>query len=72
MTNEKFFQNLLSHADVIINGSRPWDLHVHDERLYDRVLTDGSLGFGESYMDGWWSCNAIDERSEERRVGKEC
>ncbi|MCD9537745.1 cyclopropane fatty acyl phospholipid synthase [Photobacterium carnosum] len=61
MTNEKFFENLLSHADVIINGSRPWDLHVHDERLYDRVLTDGSLGFGESYMDGWWSCDAIDE-----------
>ncbi len=25
MTNETFFQNLLSHADVIINGSRPWD-----------------------------------------------
>jgi len=22
---------------------------------------DGSLGLGESYMDGWWGCPAIDQ-----------
>ena len=53
--------NLLKHADVAVNGSRPWDLHVHDERVFERTLTHGSLGFGESYMDGWWDCDAIDE-----------
>ena len=21
----------------------------------------GTLGFGESYMDGWWDCDAIDQ-----------
>jgi cyclopropane-fatty-acyl-phospholipid synthase len=34
---------------------------VHDERFYSRVLADGSLGVGESYMDGWWDSPRIDE-----------
>jgi cyclopropane-fatty-acyl-phospholipid synthase len=25
------------------------------------VLRDGSLGLGESYMEGWWECDALDE-----------
>jgi cyclopropane-fatty-acyl-phospholipid synthase len=52
---------LLSMADVQINGSRPWDIQVHDDRLYQRVLSEGSMGLGESYMDGWWDCDQIDE-----------
>ena len=52
---------LLSYADIKINGNRRWDIHVHDERFYKRVLADGSLGLGESYMQGWWDCKAIDE-----------
>lgn len=34
---------------------------MHDERLYSRVLSDGTLGVGESYMDGWWDCEQLDE-----------
>ena len=30
------------------------DIIVRDERFYDRVLKDHSLGLGESYMAGWW------------------
>jgi hypothetical protein len=52
---------LLEAADIAVNGSRPWDLQVHDERLYLRCLLQGSLGFGEAYMEGWWDCEAIDE-----------
>src|SRR6266480_1198496 len=26
-----------------------------------RILASGTLGFGESYMDGWWECDALDE-----------
>ena len=52
---------LLKHADVEVNGGRPWDLQVHDERLYDRVMSYGTLGFGEAYMDGWWDAEAIDQ-----------
>lgn len=59
--NESTMQTLLDYADVKINGDRPWDLQVHDERAYDRIFQDGALGFGESYMEGYWSCEALDE-----------
>jgi cyclopropane-fatty-acyl-phospholipid synthase len=52
---------LLALAEVKINGPDPWDLQVHDERFYGRVLSQGALGLGESYMDGWWDCERIDE-----------
>ena len=54
-------ERLLSFADVKIDGDRPWDLQVHNEDLYARILAKGSLGLGESYMDGWWDCNRLDE-----------
>jgi len=59
-TNQKI-EKLLSLADVNINGTRPWDIQVKNEKLFDRVLSQGSLGFGEAYMDGWWECEQIDE-----------
>ncbi len=52
---------LLARADVQIGGGRPWDLVVHDDRLYRRVLSGGSLALGESYTDGWWDCERVDE-----------
>lgn len=52
---------LFSLAGIEIGGSRPWDLQVHDERFYKRLLTGGSLAAGESYMDGWWDAEALDE-----------
>lgn len=54
-------QHMLALADVHVGGSRPWDLQVHDRRFYRRVLAEGSLGLGESYMDGWWDVDALDE-----------
>ena len=53
--------NLLAFADIRVNGARPWDIQVHDQRFFGRVLASGTLGFGESYMDGWWDCDALDE-----------
>jgi len=58
--SEKTVRELLDLADVSVNGEHPWDIQVHDERFYDRILKDASLGLGESYMDGWWDCKAID------------
>lgn len=61
-TNEKqLFEQLLASADIQLNGSRPWDIIIHDERAFARTLAAGSLGFGEAYMDGWWDCEAIDQ-----------
>ncbi len=53
-------QTLLSDADVRVDGSRAWDLQVNDPRLAARVLARGSLGLGESYMDGWWDAGSLD------------
>jgi cyclopropane-fatty-acyl-phospholipid synthase len=52
---------LLAQADVQVNGNRPWDIQVHDARTANRVLAQGSVGLGESYMDGWWDCESLDE-----------
>lgn len=58
--SEAAVRDLLSLADVGVNGSNPWDIQVHDARFYARVLRDSSLGLGESYMDGWWDTQSID------------
>lgn len=55
------FQKLLAQADIRIGGSRPWDIEVVDPRFYRRVLWDGPFAFGESYVDGGWTCPALDE-----------
>lgn len=47
-------ESLLARADVHIDGSRDTDIQVRDERVFQRVFAHGSLGFGESYMDGDW------------------
>ena len=52
---------ILASSDVQLDGTRPWDIRVHDHRFFDRVLSHGSVGLGESYMDGWWQAEALDE-----------
>jgi cyclopropane-fatty-acyl-phospholipid synthase len=54
-------QGILSLADVRINGSRPWDITVHNQEFYARVFRGGSIGLGESYVDGWWDCPELDK-----------
>ncbi|CDG21233.1 Cyclopropane-fatty-acyl-phospholipid synthase [Xenorhabdus poinarii G6] len=51
---------LLQEADIEINGSRPFDISIKNPNFYKRVLKEGSLGLGESYMDGWWECDRLD------------
>jgi cyclopropane-fatty-acyl-phospholipid synthase len=50
---------LLKLAGIHIDGNRPTDLRVHDERFYNRVFAHGSLGLGEAYMDGWWDADDL-------------
>jgi cyclopropane-fatty-acyl-phospholipid synthase len=54
-------RDLLDGAGVTVNGDAPWDIQVHDERLYSRVLRDGTLGVGEAYVEGWWDSPALDQ-----------
>ncbi len=59
MSSRDAVQEILKHGDITINGERRWDLHVHNDRFYVRLLRDGSLGLGESYMLGWWDCDDL-------------
>ena len=58
---ERMVSELFARADIEINGDRPCDIQVNDERFYRRIIKDGTLGFGESYMKGWWDCDDIEE-----------
>jgi cyclopropane-fatty-acyl-phospholipid synthase len=60
MFKEKITQ-LLKKAGIEINGKNPWDVQVHDERLYRRIALGGTVALGESYMDGWWDVKDLDQ-----------
>ena len=59
--DEIFMRDTLALADIKIGGTNPWDIQLKNQNFYRRVLDQGSLGLGESYMDGWWDCDDIDE-----------
>src|SRR3989338_4114665 len=61
MSMQKRVIELLALAEIHVNGPNPWDIKVHNDRFYARVLAGGSLALGESYMDGWWDCPALDQ-----------
>lgn len=53
-------EEMLSQAGITINGNQPQDIRVKNPEFFHRVLQEGSLGLGESYMDGWWECDRLD------------
>ena len=57
----RFIEGVLEAADVRLDGQRPWDIQIFDTRMPDRVLAHGTLGLGEAYMDGHWTCERLDE-----------
>ncbi len=52
--------NLLQGTGIHFNGTAPYDIQVYERETYRRVLTRGSLGFGEAYMDELWDCPQLD------------
>lgn len=54
-------RQLVEMAGVRFNGDASWDIQVHKDDVYRQILTKGSLGFGESYMDGQWDSYTLDE-----------
>ena len=61
---ERTVRELLERADVQVGGTRPQDIQVHDPGFYSRVLRDGRLGLGDSYIDGQWDSGALDELTD--------
>jgi len=58
---QRVFTEAFKKAGIEVNGDKPWDIQVHNPAFYDRVLTGGNLAFGESYMDGWWDAQELDQ-----------
>ncbi|MCE0798895.1 cyclopropane fatty acyl phospholipid synthase [Buttiauxella sp. A2-C1_F] len=56
----RIVNDMLTRAGVEINGPRPFDIQVKHPDFFKRVLQEGTLGLGESYMDGWWDCERLD------------
>ena len=59
-SSKDIVKEMISIADIKIDGDRSWDIQVHDEGFYDRVLKDQSLGLGESYMENAWDVEDLD------------
>jgi cyclopropane-fatty-acyl-phospholipid synthase len=59
--SKQMIQDIFDLADVRVNGSKPWDIQVRNPDFYKRALAGGSLALGESYMDEWWDCQALDQ-----------
>lgn len=71
---KKILCKILGPSGVQMDGSSPWDIRIHNPDFYERVLSGGSLALGESYMDGWWDCKALDrffEKIMENRLDKQ-
>lgn len=60
MNYQKIVHNLLEGTGITINGEKPEDVKVKDDRFFKKVVQNGSLALGESYMKGWWECEALD------------
>lgn len=58
---KKWANKVLETTGVVLDGPNPWDPKIINQGVYDRVKSQGSLGLGESYMDGWWTCEKMDE-----------
>ena len=52
---------LLKGTGVVLDGSNPWDPHIKNPKVFARVLSQGTLGVGESYMDDWWDVEDLTE-----------
>ncbi|MBN1278383.1 MAG: cyclopropane fatty acyl phospholipid synthase [Chlorobium sp.] len=64
MPNNRFkkqLETIFNAAGISIGGKEKHDVHIYNPEVFRRAITQGNLGLGESYMNGWWECDAIDE-----------
>jgi len=70
MAAESLLRDALATVGIAINGAEPWDLRVLEPRAYERILRDGTVGFGEAFMDGWLDCDRMDQFADRVYRGK--
>jgi cyclopropane-fatty-acyl-phospholipid synthase len=52
---------LFQQCGIQVNGSKPFDIQVNHPQFYQKILEKWTLGMGESYVDGDWDCEQLDE-----------
>lgn len=57
----RILRELAESAGIGFDGKNPWDIVINNPEMYAHVISNGSLGLGEAYMDGHWSCDRLDE-----------
>jgi cyclopropane-fatty-acyl-phospholipid synthase len=60
----------LDQVDIKIGGNRPWDVFIHDSRVYSAVARGDLLKVCEDYVEGRWECDRIDELVYRLLTGK--
>jgi len=58
---QTIIEQVFNSVDIKINGSRAQDIIVHNSDFFPRVLRQGSIALGESYMARWWDCKELDQ-----------
>jgi len=59
----------LEQYGIGVDTGNPWDVKVRDERFFRRAALGRQLGFAESYMDGDWECDALDQFTDRLLLG---
>jgi cyclopropane-fatty-acyl-phospholipid synthase len=54
-------EETLASVGIRVNGKRIFDIQVKNEDFFKRFIKGGTLGLGESYVEGWWECDSLDE-----------
>lgn len=55
---QKTIERMMQAANIQVGPGL--DIEIKNSQFYKKVLAEGSLGLGESYMDGWWESAHID------------
>ena len=48
MDQASLFAPALERVGIVVNGPNPWDPQIHDQRFWNRLMAEGSLGMGEA------------------------
>lgn len=54
-------EKILLTAGIRVNGPEPWDIRLRESVTLERILSRGTLGLGEAYMNGDWDVERLDE-----------
>ncbi len=58
---QRTIEHLLEGTGIGTREDSPCQIQVHDPRFYRRALRHNTLGLGESYMEGWWDCDHLED-----------